>query len=36
MDIADLIVFLIALVIVLAGGVVAITEILKERGGEKE
>lgn len=36
MDIADLLVFLIALGIVVAGGVVAIMEILKERGGEKD
>jgi hypothetical protein len=34
MDIADLLVFLIALGIVVAGGVVAIREIMK--GGEKD
>lgn len=34
MDIADLLVFLIALGIVVAGGIVAIREIMK--GGEKD
>ena len=36
MDIADLIVFLIALGIVVAGGVVTIKEILQNKGGEKD
>ena len=35
MDIADLLVFLIALGIVVAGGVVTIKEILQDKGGKK-
>jgi hypothetical protein len=36
MEAGDLFVFVIALGIVIAGGVIAIREILKERGGGKE
>jgi len=36
MEISDLIVFTIALGIVVAGGVIAIKEILQNKGGEKD
>ena len=36
MEVGDLVVFVIALGIVVAGGVIAIKEILQNKGGEKD